>query len=153
MVKIKLNLFESVVGAILFPNIGFAFATLFLTISLIVKQEPIVYKIIAAVYIACALLMLISLLICLLLNRKSTKELIISNEDISFLGRKYLIDQISSCEYYVSKWYSLPIAFIYKQQAAGLFIIKFNSGEKIQFKIFYKEYLKLKDKLRGIVLK
>ena len=153
MVKIKLNFFESVVGAILLPNIGYAFATAFLIISLIVNQEPIVYKMIVLAYIANTLLMVISLLVCILLNKKSAKEVVISNEDINFLGRKYLIDQISSCEYYICKWYALPIAFVYKQQVAGSFIIKFNSGKKIQFKIFYKEYLKLKEYLKGIVLK
>ena len=66
MVKIKLNFFESVVGAILWPNIGYAFATAFLIISLIVNQEPIVYKMIVLAYIASTLLMVISLLICIL---------------------------------------------------------------------------------------
>ena len=53
MVKIKLNLFESIVGALLLPNIGFLCTTLLLIISLIVKQEPIVYKGILISYIVC----------------------------------------------------------------------------------------------------
>ena len=59
MVKIKLKLFESIVGAILLPNIGLFFTTLLLIISLIVKQEPIVYKGILISYIVCLSLMIL----------------------------------------------------------------------------------------------
>ena len=51
MVKIKLKLFESIVGALLLPNIGLLFTMLLSIISLIVKQEPIVYKGILISYI------------------------------------------------------------------------------------------------------
>ena len=153
MVKIKLKLFESIVGAILLPNIGLFFTTLLLIISLIVKQEPIVYNGILISYIACLSLMGLTITICFLLNQKSMKEFILNNNEIEFLNRRYGIDQISSCEYYVCKWYALPIALIYKQQAAGLITFKFNSGEKIQFKIFYKDYLKLKNKFKNIIVK
>lgn len=153
MVKIKLKLFESIVGAILLPNIGLFFTTLLLIISLIVKQEPIVYKEILISYIACISLMGLTITICFLLNQKSTKEFILNNNEIEFLNHRYGIDQISSCEYYVCKWYALPIALIYKQQAAGLITFKFNFGEKIQFKIFYKDYLKLKNKFKNIIEK
>ena len=61
------------------------------------------------------------------------------NDEIKVLNRKYSINQISYCEYYVCKWYMLPVAIIYKQQVAGLIIFKLDSGEKIQFKIFKKE--------------
>ncbi len=153
MVKIKLKLFESVVGAILLPNIGLLFTTLLLIISLIVKQEPIVYKGILISYIVCLSLMIFTLVICFLVNKKSIKEFVLKDSEIEFLNHKYQIDQVSSCEYYICKWYALPIALIYKQQAAGLIIFKFNSGEKIQFKIFYKDYLKLKNKFKNIIVK
>ena len=153
MVKIKLNLFESVVGAILLPNIGLFFTTLLLIISLIVKQEPIIYKGILISYIVCLSLMFITLIICFLVNKKSTKEFIINNNEIKFLNHMYLVDQVNFCEYYACKWYALPIALIYKQQTAGLITFKFNSGEKIQFKIFYKDYLKLKNKFKNIIVK
>ena len=74
MVKIKLKLFESVVGAILLPNIGLLFTTLLLIISLIVKQEPIVYKGILISYIVCLSLLIFTLVTCFLVNKKSTKE-------------------------------------------------------------------------------
>lgn len=153
MVKIKLKLFESIVGAILLPNIGFCFTTIFLIISLIVKQDPIIYKGILISYIIFVSLMFITIVICFLVNKKSTKEFILNNNEIEFLNHKYGINQVSSCEYYVCKWYTLPIAIIYKHQAAGLITFKFNSGEKIQFKIFYKDYLKLKNKFQNIIEK
>lgn len=153
MVKIKLKFFESIVGAILLPNIGLFFTTVLLIISLIVKQEPIIYKGILISYIVCLSLLFITLIICFLVNKKSTKEFIINNNEIKFFNHKYLVDQVYFCEYYACKWYALPIALIYKQQAAGLITFKFNSGEKIQFKIFYKDYLKLKNKFKNIIVK
>ena len=113
MVKIKLKLFESIVGAILLPNIGLFFTTLLLIISLIVKQEPIVYKGILISYIVCLSLMIFTLVICFLVNKKSIKEFVLKDSEIEFLNHTYLTDQVSSCEYYVCKWYALPIALIY----------------------------------------
>lgn len=153
MVKIKLKLFESIIGAILLPNIGFSCTTVLLIISLIVKQAPIVYNGILISYIACLSLMIISLIICVLVNKKSTKEFILNNDEIEFLNNKYSINQIISCDYYVCKWYALPIALIYKQQAAGLIIFNLSCGKSIQFKLFYKDYLKLKNKIHNIVEK
>ena len=153
MVKIKLNLFESIIGAILLPNIGLCITTILLIISLIVKQESIAYKGILISYIACLSLMVLTITICFFVNKKSTKEFVLIKDEIEFLNHRYSINQISSCEYYVRKWYALPIALFYKQQAAGLITSKFNSGEKIKFKIFYKDYLKLKNKIQSIIVK
>lgn len=153
MVKIKLNLFDSVVGAILIPNIGFCFTTVSLIISLIVKQDPIIYTRILISYIVCLSLMIFTVVICFLVNKKSTKEFILNDDEIEFLNRKYPTNQVSYCEYYACKWYALPIAIIYKQQAAGLITFRLNSGKKIQFKIFYKDYLKLKNQFHNIIVK
>lgn len=153
MVKIKLKLFDSIVGAILFPNIGLFFTTILLIISLIVKQKPIVYKGILISYIACLSLMILTITICFFVNNKSTKEFVLINDEIEILDHKYRIEQVISCEYYVCKWYALPIAIIYKQQLAGLIIFKLDSGEKIQFKILYKDYQKIKNKFNNIIEK
>ena len=153
MVKIKLKLFESIVGSILLPNIGFAFTTILLIISLMVKQKPIIYKGILISYIIWLSLMIFSIVICFLVNKKDKKEFILNNNEIEFLNRKYSMDYLNSCEYYKCKWYTLPIALIYKQQAAGLITFKFNSGEKIQFKIFYKDYIKLNKIIQNITVK
>ena len=153
MVKIKLNLFESIVGAILLPNIGICFTTVFLVVSLIIEQPPIIYKSILISYIICLSLMLFAVIICFLVNKKNTKEFVVNNDEITFLNRKYKASQLCYCEYYECKWYALPLALFYKQQVAGLISFKFNSGEKFQFKIFYKDYLKLKEKFGDIIVK
>ncbi len=153
MVKIKLKLFESIVGAILFPNIGIFVTTVLLIISLVVKQDLIINKGILISYITCFSLMIFTIIICLVSNNKSTKYFVLNDNEIEFLNHRYKTDQVSYCEYYVCKWYALPVALIYKQQAAGLITFKFNSGEKIQFKILYKDYLKLKNKIQNINLK
>lgn len=133
------------------PNIGFIMTTIILIVSLIVKQKQAVYKGIAITYLICFVLGLLLVFVCFLVNLKSKKEFIIFDEKFEFLQQQYLIEQIASCEYYVCKWYQLPIAFIYKEQAAGLMDIKLISGEKIQFKVFYNDYLKLKKHINNII--
>ncbi len=81
------------------PNIGLLFTTLLLIISLIVEQEPIVYKRILISYIVCLSLMVLTIAICFLTNHKSTKEFILNDSEIEFLNHKYQIEQVSSCEY------------------------------------------------------
>lgn len=151
MVKIKLNLFESIVGAIFLPNIGFLFTTIFLIISLISPQEMIVYKGIMVSYTVCLCFMVFSLLLCFLINKRSTEEFVLFEDSFEFLNTNYLISQISSCEYYVCKWYALPIAIIYKEQAGGLITMKLNTGKRIQFKVLYKDYLKIKKQFNNTV--
>lgn len=153
MVKIKTNLFESIVGAIFIPNVGFVFTTVLLIISLIIKQDLIVYKGIIISYIICLLLIIVSVIICFLVNKNSKKEFILCNGEIKIFNQTYAIAQIISCEYYVCKWYALPIAFIYKNQVGGLIVFRLNSGKMIQFKILYSDYLKIKNEIHNIVLK
>ena len=153
MIKIKLNLFESIVGAIILPNIGFLLTTIILIISLFKKQEVIVYRGIIISYVICLSLMILSLIFCFIVNHKSKKEFILNNDEFVFLNHKYAINQIRYAEYYVCKWYRLPIAPIYKQQAGGLITFKLDSGEKIQFKVLYKDYLKIKNIIQNIIEK
>lgn len=151
MVKIKLDFFESVVATLMLPNIGFVMATIILIVSLIVKQKATVYKGIAILFLICFVLGVLMVLVCFLISLKSKKEFIIYDDKFEFLQHQYLIEQIISCKYYVCKWYQVPIAFIYKEQAAGLIDIKLISGEKIQFKVFYNDYLKLKKHINNII--
>lgn len=153
MIKIKLNLFESIVAAIVFPNIVFLLTTIILIISLVKEQEIIVYKGILISYAICLSLMILSLIICFIINHKSKKEFILNNDEFIFLNNKYAIKQIRYAEYYVCKWYRLLVAPIYKKQIGGLITFKLDSGEKIQFKILYKDYLKIKNKISNIIEK
>jgi len=43
------------------------------------------------------------------------------------------------------------IAFIYKNEVAGLIDIKLNNGKHIYFKVFYKEYQKMKIYIPNII--
>lgn len=66
-----------------------------------VKQEPIIYKGILISYIFCVFLMIFIIVIYFLVNKKSTREFILNNDEIEFFNRKYSINQLSFCEYYV----------------------------------------------------
>jgi hypothetical protein len=149
-VKIKLNLFEGIVACTIFPNIGFIFTTLFFFISLIFKQKPIIYKGIAVSYVLCLFILLLSMAICYMVNNKSEKEFVLLNDRFVFLKEQFYTNQITSCTYYVCKWYTVPFAFLYKQQLAGLIEIKLNTGKTLKFKIFYKDYIKLKQRINNI---
>ena len=92
MVKIKLELFESIVGAILLPNIGLVFTTIFLFISLIVGQNPTVYQWIVIFYVLCLILLIVAILTCLVVNWKSKREFIVhDNNSFEVFNRKYFI--------------------------------------------------------------
>lgn len=153
MLKIKLNLFESICGAVFLSNIGYFSITMILIIALIGQNDALVYKGIFTAYIICLSLMVFAIAVCFLANIKSKREFILYDDSFEYIGKKYLINQISYCEYYVCKWYSIPIIFIYKQQVGGLFTIKLDTGLKINLNIFYKDYLKLKNKIPNIIVK
>ncbi len=152
MIKIKLNLFESIIVAILLPNAGILLTTMILIISSFKKQDVIVYQGILISYLICLTIMILSLIICFIINHKSKKELILNNNEFIFLNKKYAINEIRYAEYYVCKWYALPIVFIYKARA-GLIHFEFDSGEKIDFTILYKDYLKIKKIIPNIIEK
>lgn len=153
MVKIKLNLFEGIVGAILLPNIGFIFTTIALIISLIKEQQDIVYTGIIFSYIVCFIILIFSVSICFFVNKKSKKEVTFHEKHFTFINDNVNYNEIKYCEYYVCKWYAIPIAYVYKQQIGGLIIIETEKGEKYSFKIFYKDYLKIKKRIKNIILK
>ena len=142
MIKIKENLFEHIVGCVFLPNVGIIITTALLILSLIVKQQEIEYRAFVISYGVCLAVLASSIILCLLLSKK---EVIFSEDKLIFQGCSYYLKDIDSCEYYVCKWYVIPIAIIYKKQIAGLLNIKLNNGKKICFKIFYKDYLKIKN--------
>ena len=148
MVKIKIHLFESVVTALMLPNSVFFIATMLLIVSLIVEQEQVVYQNIMLAYIISFILGIFLVSICFLINMKSKKEFVICDGKFRFLQNEYLIKQIVSCRYYVCKWYHIPIACL---DGRGLIVIKLDSGKKIQFQIFYKDYQKLKKYINNIL--
>ena len=68
-------------------------------------------------------------------------------------GHKYQIDKIRDCYYHVCKWYMMPIFPIYKKGVGGLLEINFINGDRIRFKIFYKNYKELEEVIPNILLK
>lgn len=150
MKEIKLNLFEGIVSCTIFPNIGYFFTTILLSFSLIVEQKNVVYNGIAISYIVCTLLMMVSLAICFIAIRKSKKSLILADTFMVVADKKYCYNQIKRAKYYVCKWYAIPIAFIYKQQQAGLVEIYVDNAKPIKLRVLYRDYLKIKSKINFI---
>ena len=153
MIKIKTNLFESLAAAFILPTLVFVITTVLLIISLFTAQEQSVYRVILIAYAATFFVLAFSIAACVLISKRNGKEFIVYDGEFEFLNHKYSIGQIRYCEYYVCKWYALPIVFFYKKQAAGLIVFKLDSGKKIQFKILYRDYLKIKNHLPGVIEK
>ena len=151
MVKINLNLFDHIVTCTIIPNVGVIFTTLFLIVSLFVQQKPIVYTVIGISYLIFALLLIIPILLCVIISPKNNNMLILNSSVFIIFGKTYDYDQITWSKYYVCKWYAMPIIFIYKKQLGGLFEMRLKNGEKIKFKIVYRDYLKLKSKINNII--
>lgn len=143
MIKIKTKLFEKIVACTIFPNIGFLLSTIILIISLVKKQDVIVYQSVGISYVVCIALLILSIILCFIITQKSKDEMMIDTEKIVYKNKTYQINQIKSCDYYLCKWYCIPVAFIYKQEQGGLFYIKFITGETIEVRIFYSDYKKI----------
>lgn len=143
MIKIKLGLFEGVVVSFMLPTAIFVLTTLLLIISVCVPQSQIVYIAIVIAYLSSVILLTLSLLLCLLLSFKSKNELILNENTFQFKNKTYAYAQIDKAKYYVCKWYALPIAYFYKQQAGGQVEVRLKDGEKLNFKVLYKDYLKI----------
>jgi len=144
MLKIKLNLFESVLGCILFPCGALFLNSIILVISLFVKQKREVYDTIALVYAISILTLIMLLMLCFIFIKKSKNEIIFNEDTFIFQDKTFYLKNISQTKYYVCKWYLLPLAFIAKSEQAGLIQIKMNNNEKIRFKVLYKDYKKIK---------
>lgn len=145
-----MHLFENIVACTILPNMGIIFTTIILIVSLIVKQQMIVYLCIGVSYLSSFFLLSVSLLICVVKNKYSKSVFCMDDTCFIVCNKAYPYHCICSCKYYVCKWYAIPIAFIYKQQRAGLIYLKLQDGTRIQFKLLYKDYLICRSKIAHI---
>ncbi len=153
MIKIKLNLFEGIFLSSIIPTFGFVFNTFILILCLFKRQDDIVYKCIMLSYIAYLFMFMLFTFICYMIIRIKKKELIIFDDKLSFSDKTYDINDISYCEYCKCKWYFIPILYVYKQQSGGLFTIRFYNGKKISFRIFYSDFVKIKNAINPKTIK
>lgn len=151
-VKVKFNLIEYYYCCILFPIAGIIFATFLLVWELFTDIELKFINSLIIVYICCICLVIINFIICLCVF-KNTKKYAIFYEDyflINETSELYNYKDIAKCNYYICKWYMIPFLYIYKMQAGGLFEIITTSNKKIEFKILYKDFKKIKGKFNNI---
>ena len=150
MVKIKLGLFEGVFACTIFPNIGLIFTTLILIIAAI-AQDMVILPYLWVSYLVCISLLGISLIICAITSFFSKSELVLDKGIVYIKNATYRYDQILKAEYYVWKWYAIPFLGFY--QVGGSIKLKIKKEEimkTIEFKVFYKDYLKIKEKIPNI---
>lgn len=68
-------------------------------------------------------------------------------DKLIFPNTELYYKEIRKCEYFICKWFFIPISMIYKSQQGGLVRIITENNEKIIFKILYKDYKLLKSNL------
>ena len=104
------------------------------------------------VYICSICLIIINFILCLSFSQKTKKYAIFYEEYILINETKkvYKYKDIVKCNYYICKWYMIPFWYIYKMQNGGLFEIITTSNEKIEFKILYKDFKKIKEKFNYV---
>jgi hypothetical protein len=153
MVKIKIGLFEGIMCCTLLPLFG-VFATAFVTIVTLIGEtfrDDALY--IGLSYLACVVVLIISLGICFLRHLFSHNVLIVNSEKIEYKGREYMVSDIVDCVYYKCKWYLIPfVPFGYKKQQGGDLVINFEE-ESIIEKIRYYDFKKIKQVLSLIQIK
>ena len=151
-VKVKFNLIEYYYSCILFPIAGIIFATIMLIWELFTDIDLVFINSLIVVYICSICLAIINFIICLSVS-KNTKKYAIFYKEYFFINEtkeSYNYRDIVKCNYYICKWYMIPFLYIYKMQAGGLFEIITTSNEKIEFKILYKDFKKIKEKFNNI---
>ena len=150
MKRISLSLFESIMCCTLIFNVVFFPTTFFLVISIINPQPFVVYQSLVVAYIACFLFLTCALLVCNVVGKREKHTLILLDKTFTIHGQSYDYDSIRYAEYFVCKWYAIPLAPlpIYKGGCGGLVKIRLNTGRKILFKILYHDYLKLSAKMK-----
>ena len=90
------------------------------------------------------------MLLCFIANSNNKNILILKEKTFVIFQKEYEYSQVIFARYYVCKWYNIPFIYFYKQQLGGLFEIKLDNSKQIKFKILYRDYLKLKEKIECI---
>ncbi len=144
---IKLNLFESLCGITLLPTCGVVFVTFILVLFLIRGSAQKDFVILGYAYLGCILCYLISLALCLIIVRFSKQELLLKEERFVLKQNEYRYEDILSAKYHKSKWHTV---FLFYFSQGGLVEIKLKNGKPLCFKVTYRDFLKLKEKIRYI---
>lgn len=149
MIKIKLNLFAGVACCFSLLSAGFIFATLLLIVAIIGQDEYGLLTVLK-IYAVCISLFVVLLLLFLTCIHNTKKCLIVTDKIFKVNGFTYDLNSIIYCEYYVCKWYAMPILYFYKQEMGGSFNIKMSNGEEFHFYIMYHDFLKIKRYIKNI---
>lgn len=151
-IKIKINLIEYYYCCLIFPIGGVVFATFLLIFSLFGEVDLKFINGLIIFYICCISLAIVNFLICFIVSRY-TKKYVVFYENYFFINETketYKYKDIVKCKYYICKWYFIPFYYFYKMQAGGLFEIVTASNEKIEFKILYKDFKKIRNIFKKI---
>ena len=154
MIKIRTALFEKVFVASIIPTALVIFFIPIYLISIISSSSR--NQVFLIIIFSSFLLLLINIIICLFFEIKS-KNYIIIDDDSMIIYTKNNCEQlpysiIKEAKYYKCVWFLIPFCFVYKNQNGGIIEILLDNGKKHVFKIFYKDYKKIKNKISITIL-
>ena len=148
MTRIKINVIESVATCTVFPFGGYFFTTALVVISCLYEKRFHIDRPFAIAYLASTLLLIVSLAICyIIIYTRHNNEIILFDDYFVIGDQSYYYSNIVSAKYVVCKWYMIPFMYFYKQGIGGLITLKTDRGRRIKFRVFYKDYKKIKNKI------
>lgn len=149
--KIRPYLFELVCCFTLICNVSLIFVC-FIGVLTIGNNNNLNYFMISLIVMKVIILSsILIILISLFVSKNSKKNIVIDNNVLAYNGEKYDCSCLSF-KYHVCKWYAIPIFFIYKSQRGGLIEIYYNSEKIIVTKVFYRDYLQLKNAIKNSLI-
>ncbi len=151
MKKIKLYLFESLIVAVLPFSLILLFAMFFLLLFVCTGAG---FNIALKLFFVAMAVLGMGVTMCFIVAHYSRFCLHLKEELFEIQNRNkktsYKYEDVESAEYFVIKWYMLPLFFLYKSGRGGQLHFKFKNGQRIVISVLYNDYIRIKSCLLGI---
>lgn len=151
MKKIKLYLFESLIVAVLPFSLFLLFAMFFLLLFVCTGAG---FNIALKLFFVSMAVLGMGVTMCFIVAHYSRFCLYLKEERFEIQNRNkktsYKYEDVESAEYFVIKWYMLPLFFLYKSGRGGQLHFKFKNGQRIVISVLYNDYIRIKSCLLGI---
>lgn len=151
--RISLDLCDRLETSCIIPRLLFYVITLF-TICKFAVNLSIGIIVIALLYVADLLILLLCFLFSYLISQKSKNTITLHGEYFDFEqnceSKTYQYREIVHCEYYVGKWYAIPVPEL-KNGKIHMLQIRTKNGDALKCFVVYSDYLKIKNKIKDYV--
>lgn len=151
--RISLDLCDRLETSCIIPRLLFYVITFF-TICKFAVNLPIGVAVIVLLYAADLLILLFCFLFSYLMSQKSKNAITLYDDHFDFdqdcETKTYQYGEIVHCEYYVGKWYAIPVPEL-KNGKIHMLQIRTKNGDALKCFVVYSDYLKIKNKIKNYV--